>query len=107
MISFAPLRLLPLLAAAAVVRAETHYVQVGGTTSDGKPLLAYTPPTVAANIGDMVSFVLLVLHFLMQKLLVLTVRCSHVKNHTATQSSFPSPCSHMLGGFDSGLYVPP
>lgn len=25
------------------------------------------------------------------------------KNHTTTQSSFESPCTHLEGGFDSGL----
>lgn len=27
------------------------------------------------------------------------------KNHTATQSSFASPCGQLSGGFDTGLYV--
>jgi plastocyanin len=64
-------------------------VVVGG---DGQ--LAFNPPRVGAAIGDIVSFQF------------------HSKNHTATQSSFNSPCTELaapLAGntavFDSGLYV--
>lgn len=66
---------LPLLAAAATI----HDVQVG---ADG---LSFTPEALSANPGDVVSF-----HFV-------------AKNHTASQSSFASPCGQLAGGFDSGF----
>lgn len=80
------------------VSAAVHDIQVG---VDGK--LQFMPEAIvriisrsifnsgliirlqAANPGDQVVF-----HFLS-------------KNHTATQSSFPSPCGPKEGGFDSGL----
>jgi plastocyanin len=68
----------PLLAAAAV-----HDVQVG---QDG---LAFTPEALSANVGDQVIF-----HF-------------KAKNHTASQSSFASPCGQLDGGFDSGFMPVP
>ncbi|KAF8337010.1 uncharacterized protein EI90DRAFT_2992207 [Cantharellus anzutake] len=47
--------------------------------------LAYTPPSVHASPGDQVRFTFV------------------SKNHTASQSSFDSPCSPLQGGFDSGF----
>jgi len=59
----------------------TNYrVIVGGTG-----VLAFQPDTVTAQPGDSVTFEF------------------HVKNHTATQSTFASPCTSMSGGFDSGF----
>jgi plastocyanin len=75
---FAPLSLglvlLPLVSAQTI-----HDVQVGGSS------LTFTPEAIFANPGDQVVF-----HF-------------QQKNHTATQSSFASPCGHKDGGFDSGF----
>jgi len=65
---------LPLL-----VASTTHDVQVG---ADG---LSFTPEALFADVGDQVIF-----HFV-------------AMNHTATQSSFASPCGPMDGGFDSGF----
>jgi len=66
--------LLPLVSA-----QQVHDVQVGGSS------LTFSPEAIFANPGDQVVF-----HF-------------QQKNHTATQSSFASPCGHKDGGFDSGF----
>lgn len=57
-----------------------HRVIVGGTG-----VLTFQPNTVAAQPGDTVTFEF------------------HQKNHTATQSTFASPCSPMANGFNSGF----
>lgn len=53
----------------------------------GPGVLQYNPSSVNANVGDVIQF-----HF-------------QQKNHTATQSTFESPCSLAPNGFDSG-FVP-
>jgi len=68
------LALLPFVSAQTV-----HDVQVGGSS------LTFTPEAIFAQPGDQVVF-----HF-------------QQKNHTATQSSFASPCGLKAGGFDSGF----
>jgi len=68
-----------LLAAPLLTRAETHMVDVGANG------LTFTPEALSAAIGDTVIFTF------------------KAKNHTATQSSFASPCGPMPGGFDSGF----
>ena len=57
-----------------------HKVIVGGTG-----VLTFQPNSLTAQPGDTVTFEF------------------HVKNHTATQSTFASPCSPMANGFNSGL----
>ncbi|KAG8980677.1 hypothetical protein FRB90_007548 [Tulasnella sp. 427] len=57
-----------------------HQVIVGGTGQ-----LTFSPDHITAAEGDVVQFVF------------------HAKNHTATQSTFKSPCSPLAGGFDSGF----
>jgi plastocyanin len=57
-----------------------HRIVVGGTG-----ILAFTPSNVTAQPGDTVTFEF------------------HQKNHTATQSTFASPCSPMMNGFNSGF----
>ncbi|KAF8490602.1 hypothetical protein JB92DRAFT_3008425 [Gautieria morchelliformis] len=78
-------------AAASSGSPVTHKIVVGGT-QDGKPLLAYTPPTIVANVGDFVEFEF------------------REKNHTVTQSPFSNPCTKLetashgsMVGFDSGF----
>ncbi|KAF5372988.1 hypothetical protein D9758_001619 [Tetrapyrgos nigripes] len=71
------------LAVIPVARSETIEVTVGGPG----PILKYDPEFVNANVGDVVRFIF------------------KQKNHTATQSTFASPCSRAEGGFDSG-FVP-
>lgn len=61
-------------------QVTVHKVVVGGSAG-----LVYTPEAIFANPGDIVSFEF------------------HQKNHTATQSSFASPCGHVDGGFKSGF----
>lgn len=68
-----------LLAAPLLARAETHMVDVGASG------LTFTPEALSAAVGDTVLFTF------------------KAKNHTATQSSFASPCGPMAGGFDSGF----
>ncbi|KAJ3516728.1 hypothetical protein NLJ89_g950 [Agrocybe chaxingu] len=53
----------------------------------GPGVLKFTPSFVAASLGDVVRFTF------------------QQKNHTATQSTFESPCLRAPGGFDSG-FVP-
>ncbi|RDB21255.1 Programmed cell death protein 5 [Hypsizygus marmoreus] len=53
----------------------------------GPGILKYNPQFVNANPGDVVRFTF------------------KQKNHTATQSTFESPCVRAPDGFDSGLYV--
>jgi len=57
-----------------------HRIIVGGTG-----ILAFTPSNITAQPGDTVTFEF------------------HQKNHTATQSTFASPCSPMMNGFNSGF----
>lgn len=90
-----------LLATAAAVQATVYDVQVGSSSGT----LAFSPEAIvspralragsghpdkspdaqSAQPGDQVVF-----HF-------------QQKNHTATRSSFASPCGALEGGFDSGL----
>ena len=62
------------------VRAEVFDVVVGGPNG-----LKFEPEFVNAAAGDMVRFIF------------------RAKNHTATQSTFASPCSPAPGGFDTGF----
>lgn len=62
------------------VRAETFDVVVGGPSG-----LKFDPEFVTAAPGDLVRFIF------------------RAKNHTATQSTFDSPCSPAPGGFDTGF----
>lgn len=66
-----------------------HQIVVGGTNK-----LFYDPANITAQVGDTITFMFM------------------QKNHTATQSSFSSPCRELTAtstngqvGFDSGLYV--
>jgi plastocyanin len=70
------------LAATPLALAAEILVTVGGTG-----IIAYSPNTVTANVGDTVVFEF------------------HQKNHTVTQSTFDSPCTPLANGFDSG-FVP-
>jgi len=70
------------LAALPAVRSATFDVSVGGT---GAALLKFDPEFVTAQPGDLVRFIF------------------KQKNHTATQSTFASPCAKAPGGFDSGF----
>ena len=82
----AALALLALPMAAQAV--TTHTIVVGGPG-----ILAFNPPSINAEVGDIMHFVF------------------HQKNHTVTQSSFASPCTPFTdpttneAGFNSGLYV--
>jgi len=83
------LRMIPVILAFAavlavlpVVRGAEHQVVVGGPG-----ILQYTPDTIDATPGDVVTFVF------------------KQKNHTVTQSTFQTPCQALSGGFDSG-FVP-
>ncbi|KIO32451.1 hypothetical protein M407DRAFT_241371 [Tulasnella calospora MUT 4182] len=69
-------------ATGATGSGTVHQVIVGGTGQ-----LTFQPDHLTAAEGDVVQFVF------------------KAKNHTATQSSFKSPCSPLAGGFDSG-YMP-
>lgn len=60
-----------------------------GDVKDGKPSLAYDPPSIDAQPGDYVQF-----NFKAQ-------------NHTVTQSTFDKPCVKMPGGMDSGFMPNP
>ena len=82
--------------AAKLVSGATHLITVGGDT------LTFTPSYVSAAAGDVVRFELYV-QPLPSPVLPSNLYHSHVKNHTATQSSFSTPCSPLAGGFDSGL----
>jgi plastocyanin len=61
--------------------AQSHTIVVGGPNGE----LTFTPEAIAASVGDTVIFEF------------------HQKNHSATQSSFASPCGHVDGGFDAGF----
>jgi len=69
-----------LLASAQIALAATIEVTVGGTG-----ILAFTPSSVNANVGDVIQFTF------------------QQKNHTVTQSTLATPCSPLAGGFDSGF----
>jgi len=68
--------LLSLLALPFVAAWTTHNVTVG---ADGQ--LVYDPPSITAAVGDTILFVF-------------------ESDHTATQSTFQSPCSPSSGGFN-------
>lgn len=67
------------------VLATVYDVTVGGSAGN----LTFTPEAIGAVPGDQVVF-----HF-------------EQKNHTATQSSFASPCGPKAGGFSSGFMPVP
>jgi len=69
------------LFAALPVRSAQIQVTVGGPGG----VTQFSPSSVNANPGDVVTFIF------------------QQKNHTATQSTFDSPCSPAPGGFDSGF----
>jgi len=71
------------LAAIPVARSVDIPVTVGGPGG----VIAYSPTSVTANVGDVVVFTF------------------QQKNHTATQSTLQAPCQPLAGGFDSG-FVP-
>jgi len=73
-----------LLASAQLALSATIDVIVGGTG-----VLKFNPPSVNANVGDIVRFTF------------------HQKNHTVTQSTLDSPCTPLAGGFDSGFMPVP
>jgi len=84
-----------LLVAASLVSAEDFRIVVG-KGENGTPAFVYTPNQVKAKVGDRINFEF------------------HVKNHTATQSSFAEPCTRQRNtvtkelGVDSGFMpVPP
>ena len=54
----------------------------------GGPLLAFEPPNVLADVGDVVTF-----NFTFLPNLAVT--------HTVTQTSYDAPCSFLEGGFSS------
>ncbi|ROT42468.1 hypothetical protein SODALDRAFT_319140 [Sodiomyces alkalinus F11] len=62
----------------------THSVTVGGPAG-----LIYHPESINAQVGDMVIFTFF------------------AANHTATQSTFDSPCEPLAGGMDSGFIPNP
>ncbi|KAJ7460994.1 hypothetical protein B0H11DRAFT_2057691 [Mycena galericulata] len=70
------------LAVIPIARSAIIDVTVGG-----EGVIAYTPSSVVANVGDVVQFTF------------------KQKNHTITQSTLATPCSPLEGGFDSG-FVP-
>lgn len=70
------------LAALPAARSATLNVTVGGT---GALALKFDPEFVIAQPGDLIRFIF------------------KQKNHTATQSTFASPCSKAPSGFDSGF----
>lgn len=75
-----------------VAGQATHTVVVGGLTpvaTGMAPVLAYSPETITAAMGDVVQFVFM------------------QKNHTTTQSTFAAPCNKMEGGMDSGFMPNP
>jgi len=63
-----------------LIHAATIDIIVGGPGT-----IKFTPEYINANIGDVVQFTF------------------QQKNHTATQSTFNSPCSKAQNGFDSGF----
>lgn len=69
------------LVLASSVAGKIINVDVGDINGDTK----FNPEATFADVGDQVVFTF------------------HQKNHTATQSSFAAPCSHVDGGFDSGF----
>ena len=66
-------------------------IQVGQSTSGVNGALQFNPPNITAPNGTIVTFQWL----------------SSSGNHTATQSSFASPCTPLVDGFDSGFLVVP
>jgi len=79
---FALSALLGFMAALPVESANIQVI-VGGPGG----VVAYNPSNVTANVGDTVTFIF------------------QQKNHTATQSTFASPCTPASGGFDTS-FVP-
>ncbi|ETW85146.1 hypothetical protein HETIRDRAFT_247745, partial [Heterobasidion irregulare TC 32-1] len=59
---------------------ETHLVVVGEGGG-----LTFTPSNLTAVVGDVIEFMFV------------------QKNHSATQTSFETPCTPAEGGFDSGF----
>ena len=88
------------LLAASLVRAETHTVAVGANGN------TFDPTSITANPGDIVTFSLYVAVFPPSSIPLTTCsRYSKAGSHTATQSTFASPCTALQGGVDSGPYV--
>ncbi|KAG8963563.1 hypothetical protein FRC00_005800, partial [Tulasnella sp. 408] len=79
---FKPLAAVSALAVAPLARAVVHEVTVGGSAG-----LVFTPNQITGAVeGD-------IIHFTFQ-----------AQNHTATQSSFDTPCEMIpKGGFDTGF----
>ncbi|EJC98344.1 uncharacterized protein FOMMEDRAFT_37181, partial [Fomitiporia mediterranea MF3/22] len=79
------------LALAPFALAAVHEISVGGLKADGTPNLNFYPNNIQTGVGDVLRFTF------------------HVKNHTATQSSFAEPCAKLkdsygnLIGFDSNF----
>jgi len=85
MINYARLALafVALPVAFALPASSTGKVWDVSVGANGK--LAYDPPYIYAESGDLVKFTF------------------HPKNHTVTQSSFNDPCTPLYNGFDSGF----
>ncbi|KAJ7168249.1 Cupredoxin [Mycena crocata] len=81
---FTTLAALSCLTLAVIPIARSAVIDV---TVGGPGVIAYTPNSVVANVGDIIQFTF------------------KQKNHTITQSTLANPCSPMQGGFDSG-FVP-
>jgi len=71
----------------AVLPVKSAQIQV--TVGGPGGITQYNPSSVNANVGDVVNFVFM------------------QKNHTATQSTFASPCTPASGGFDTGFIPVP
>ena len=56
---------------------------------DGTMKLAFSPPSITAKTGSVITFVF----------------DGFPGNHTVAQSTFASPCTPMTGGFDSGFFA--
>ncbi|KAJ7055973.1 hypothetical protein C8F01DRAFT_1029509, partial [Mycena amicta] len=77
-----------LFAAAALVSAQNQKIQfqVGGTAATPGGFLQFSPNTITAANGSVVTFVF----------------SGIPGNHSVTQSTFDAPCTSFKGGFDSG-----
>jgi len=81
------LALASILSVAALVSAQNvTVIQVGATGTSTEPVLQFTPSTITAANGTVVTF-----NF-----------SGTPGNHSVTQSSFNDPCQPLAGGFDSG-----
>jgi len=73
------------LASATIATLATAVLATNWPVDVGLNGLNFTPPTINVQPGDTVEFTF------------------HPKNHSATQSSFASPCVSKLGGSDTGF----